>query len=170
MNPLERYLLWFTGGTLAAIALSWVAFQIQQQQVAPALLFPFAVGAAFGGVLVLLNRTTKLSNPALLLTLAAVWGLLLVVTQDYIGHRTRLAALDEQLAASHPLATTMIGETDMRPTFGEYLRARVRSQPVWWSVDVILIVAAACGVVALGTRPTRRLEQQQTDQQGPESA
>lgn len=170
MNPLERHLLWFTGGTLAALGLAWVAFQIQQQQFAPAVLFPLAVGAAFGGVLALLNRATKLSSLALLVTWAAAWGLLLVVTQDYIGHRTRLAALDEQIAASHPLAEAMTSQTDMRPTFGEYLRVRVRSQPVWWPVDVILIVAAACGVVALGTWPARQLEQQQTDQQGSQSA
>jgi hypothetical protein len=152
MNPLERYLLWFVSGTLTALALAWIAFQIQQQQFAPAILFPLAVGGAFGGGLTLLNRAARIDRLPLLLGCAAAWALLLIVTQDYIGHRTRIAALDEQLADNHPLAAVMASQTDVRPTFGEHLAARVRNQPLWWSLDVIFVAAATCGVIALGSR------------------
>ncbi len=160
MNPLERHLLWFVGGTLTSLALAWIAFQVQQQQIAPAVLFPLAVGGVLGAALRLLQKQTQLGNLALVLACVAAWGLLLVVMQDYIGHRLRLRAFDEQIAASHPLAAAIAGETGVRPTFGEHLKARVRSQPVWWSLDVILIVAAACGAVAIGSRRPKELEQQ----------
>ncbi len=169
MNPLDRYLVWLGGGTLAALALSWIAFQIQQQQFAPVVLFPLAVGLIFGGLLVLLNRVALVSSLALLIGCTGAWGLLLVVAQDYIGHQTRLAALDEQIAASHPLAAAMANQTDVRPTFGEHLVARVRSQPVWWPLDVLLIVATACGLVVVGTRARVQREQKHTEQQGHES-
>jgi hypothetical protein len=150
MSLLERYLLWVAGGTLMALAIAWAAFQIQQQGFAPAVLFPLGIGSVLGGALSLLNRVTKLSG-VLLVTLCAVgWALLLVITQDYIGHRTRLAALDDQIAASHPLAAAMSSETDMRPTFDSYLMARFRQQPIWWPVDLGLVVAGSCGVVFLG--------------------
>lgn len=166
MNPLERYLVWFGGGTLAALALSWIAFQIQQQQFAPAVLFPLAVGLVFGGLLVVLNRVAHLSSLPLLIGSTAAWGLLLVVAQDYIGHQTRLAALDDQIAASHPLAAAMANQTDVRPTFGEHLAARVRSQPVWWPLDVLLIVATACGTVVIGTRQANSASNSTLKQQG----
>jgi hypothetical protein len=175
MNPLERYLLWFAGGTVAALAIAWIAFQIQQQRFAPAVLFPLAVGAVFGGVLLLLNRAARLPNTLLLVVSAAVWALLLVVWQDYIGHRTRLSALDEQVATSHPLAAAMTSLPAMRPTFGEYLTARIRNQPIWWPVDALLVIAGACGVVtaaACQKRPAggEPAEKSILENRGPESA
>lgn len=169
MNPLERYLVWFVGGTLATLAIAWIAFQIQQQQFAPAVLFPLAVGAVLGAVLALLNRVARLPSLAILLACAAGWGLLLVVTQDYIGHRTRLAVLDEQIAASHPLAAAMTDHTDVRPSFGEHLAIRIRNEPLWWPADVLLIITAACGMVAC-MRPERERAAPPTEQQSHESA
>ena len=152
MNRLERTLLWFAVGTLASVALAWVAFQVQQEQFAPAVLFPLAVGALLGALLLAVRRATAWPGPRLAIAAAVCWGLLLVVAQDYIGHRRRLRAFDEQLADAHPLAMAVTKESDMRPSFVDHLSSRVRQQPWWWTLDLVLTAAAAGGVVAIGLR------------------
>jgi hypothetical protein len=152
MNAAERNLLWFLGGCASAAALSWIAFQIQQEQIAPAVLFPLAAGAALGGMLLALRRYTCGPRRLVAIGTAIAWGLLLVIAQDYIGHRVRLGQFDAEIAGGHPLAAAMVGEREMRPSFAEHLAARYRGQPVWWTLDLVLTAAAAGTVVALGTR------------------
>jgi hypothetical protein len=153
MNHVERSLLWFLGGSLSTAALAWIAFQIQQEQFAPAILFPLAAGVMLGALLLALRRYTQGSRRLVAIGTAVVWGLLLVVAQDYIGHRVRLGQFDAEIAGGHPLAAAMAGERELRPTFAEHLTARFRGQPLWWTLDLVLTAAAAGVVVALGTRP-----------------
>ena len=152
MNAAEQNLLWFVGGFLSTAAVAWIAFQIQQEQIAPAILFPLAAGATLGMLLLAVRRYTQRPRRAWAIGSAIAWGLLLVVAQDYIGHRVRLGQFDAEIAAGHPLAAAMTGERELRPTFGQHLAARFRGQPLWWTLDLVLTAAAAGAVVGLGSR------------------
>lgn len=152
MNAAEQNLLWFVGGVLSTAAVAWIAFQIQQEQIAPVVLFPLAAGAALGILLLALHHYTRRPQRAWAVASAIAWGLLLVVAQDYIGHRIRLGQFDAEIAGGHPLAAAMAGERELRPTFGEHLAARFRGQPLWWTLDLVLTAAAAGTVVTLGMR------------------
>jgi hypothetical protein len=153
MNRLEAILVWFVGGTAAALVLAWIAFQLQQEGIAPAVLFPLGVGAALGGALVAIRRT--LGQPAwgVAVATAVGWGLLLVVAQDYIGHGQRVRQFDAELGREHPLA--MAAADELRPTLAEHVSGRVRARPVWWTLDVLLTAATAGIVTAIGSRRSR---------------
>jgi hypothetical protein len=157
MNQLERALLGFLGGLVATASVAWIAFQIQQEQIAPAVLFPLFVGAVLGGTILALGRISGLANRRLAVAAAVSWGLIAVVAQDYLGHRYRLRMFETEVAGGHPLAAAMVSERDLRPTFADHLAARIRDQPLWWTLDLLLTAAAAGGVAALGTRPPAAL-------------
>ncbi len=152
MNRIDRILFWFGGGLVATAAVAWIAFQLQQQRIAPAVLFPLATGATLGGALLALRRLLQQPSRRLAVTSAIVWGLLLVVAQDYIGHRYRMRMFESELADGHPLAVAMASERDLAPTFADHLAARIRDQSVWWSLDLLLTASAAAVVVAVGLR------------------
>ena len=156
MNRLEGNLLWFAGGLAATAGLAWVAFQLQQEQIAPAVLFPLAVGAALGAVLLALGNWTRLPRRRWAVAVAVGWGLSVVVAQDYIGHRYRLQMFDDQIAAGHPLAAVVVDERDIRPTFARHLTGRIGDRPVWWTLDLLLTATGCATVVAVGSGKTRR--------------
>jgi hypothetical protein len=147
MHYAERYVIWVLGGTLAAAGIAWVAFQIQQEGVAPAGLFSAAVGAAIGGAAAAIGRAVRLQRRRVAAIAAVCWGMAAVVRQDYFAHRQRMRLYDEELARQHPLAAAVAHEAELRPTFGEYLAGKVRAQPGWWTMD-LLVTAAAAGVAA----------------------
>jgi hypothetical protein len=151
MHQLERFLLGLLGG-VAAVAVAWVAFQLQQDQIAPAVIFPAAVGAALGGLLLAMRRGIGPRLRRVAIAAAMFWGLVTVVSQDFFGYYYRAMMFDAQVAGGHPLAAAMANERDLRPTFAGHLAERVGGRPGWWAVDLVLTAAAAGGVVAWGTR------------------
>lgn len=154
MNRAERYFVWIVCGTAAALAIGWIAFQIQQEGVAPAVLFPLLVGAALGGAAAALARWANLPNARVVAAGAVCWGLLAVVAQDYIGHRERLRLYHQELQSQAPLAAAVAGEdeAEMRPTFWGHLAETGRRRPGWWAADFALTAAAAGIVAGLATR------------------
>ncbi len=123
--------------------MAWIAFQIQQEAIAPAVLFPLAAGAALGALLVAAHRYTARPRRRTAIFLAIVWGLLLVVAQDYIGHRYRLRQFDAEVVAAHPLAAALVHQSDVRPTFARHVSDRFRARPGWWTLDLVLTASAA---------------------------
>lgn len=153
MSNTERVLAWLAGSLLSALGVSWLAFQLQQEGFAPAVLFPIMVGAGLGGLLSALRRYTERPARRVAIVGAVVWGLLAVVGQDYIGHRRFSQRFDQELARQHPLAAAMHDET-LRPGLLRYLADRIGQQPLWWTLEALLTSGAAAAVVALCTRPT----------------
>ena len=148
-NLFERYAVWLAASTLATAAISWTAFQIQQEGLAPAVLFPLSVGAALGVVLSAIVRYTVVPRRRAAVAAAIFWGLLAVVGQDYIGHRRRLWAYDVELERHGSLvAAALDAEGQLRPTFARYLSGRVRSRPAWWCLEVLFTAGAAAIVTA----------------------
>jgi peptidoglycan/LPS O-acetylase OafA/YrhL len=160
MNAAERLIVWLVGSGLASLATAWVAFQLQQEGVAPAVLLPLAWGAGLGGLSLAIWRHTLVPARHWVVAGAVVWGLLAVVAQDYIGHGHYLRRFDDELARQHPLAAAVQGET-LRPGFVRFLVDRVSQQPVWWTLEALLAPGAAAVVVALGARPKSPLTDSQ---------
>jgi hypothetical protein len=147
----ERYLLWGVSNLMLTAAVAWVAFQIQQDEIAPAVLFPLLVGAAVGAGGLAIVRITGMPSLRWTLLGAAVWGLLVVVGQDYIGHRYRLRLYEDAVGRQSPLvAAVAVERPEIRPRFDEFLAGVVREQPLWWSLDVLLTTASTVAVTALG--------------------
>jgi len=152
MSHAERLVIYLLAAALASAAVAWIAFQIQQEGVAPAVLFPILVGAALGAALVALGRFARLPARRWAVFGAVCWGLLAACAQDYIGHRYRLRLYDGELSRQNPLATAAAREGEMRLTFTDHLAGKLRAKPVWWTLDLVLTAAAAGIVAALGSR------------------
>ncbi len=153
MNRFDRYLIWLVAGTAATVALAWIAFSLQQEQIAPAILSPLITGGVLGAALVAIRRWTAVPTMQVAVVAAAIWGLLAVVGQDYIGHRRRVRAFESEMASQGPVGQIALDEADdLRPRFGDHLTGLVRRQPVWWTVDVLLTAGAAALATAWGSR------------------
>lgn len=152
MNRVERKLLWLIGGAAATAAVAWIAFGLQQWGFAPAVAFPLLVGAALGACLAALWRWLDAPGPRTAVTSAFVWGLLVVVAEDYIGHRHRVRQFADEIAAQNsPAALAVAGAAE--PTFADHLAAIVGRAPWWWSLELVLTATAAAAVTA-GSRRT----------------
>ncbi|MEX2114404.1 MAG: hypothetical protein WD845_14515 [Pirellulales bacterium] len=153
MNRYDRYLVWLLACAAATVAVAWIAFGLQQEGIAPAILFPLMVGGVLGAIGVVVRRFTQVPGVRVAVAAAVVWGLLVVVGQDYIGHRRRLEVLEDQLTAQGPvgaLASTQVIE--LRPDFFEYVVGLAEREPVWWTIDLVCTAAAAACVTAWGAR------------------
>ena len=87
---IERYLGWLAAQAALTGSVAWVAFQLQQEQVSPAVLFPMLVGAVLGAGIFLISRATGVRRCSIMIGAAFVAGLMVVIGQDYIGHWHRL--------------------------------------------------------------------------------
>jgi hypothetical protein len=151
MNRIDRYLIWLATGVAATAAVAWIAFGLQQERFAPAILFPLLVGGVLGAALVAIRRFTTVPATRAAVAAATIWGLLAVVGQDYIGHRRRVRAFEQEMAAQGPVgvlaADTVSG---LRPRFGDHVAGLIRRQPVWWALDLLLTAGAAALTTAWG--------------------
>jgi hypothetical protein len=152
LNKAESSVIWLLAGALATAGVAWVAFQVQQDGVAPAVVFPVVVGAVVGGTIAALGRTLAISRRYVLVIGAVFWGMLVVLGQDYVGHRERVRRYADELAGQSPLAALTAEGAKLRPTFADYLARKVEAQPVWWTLDFLLTAVAAGAVAAACTR------------------
>lgn len=151
MNRIDRYLIWLVASALGTAAVAWIAYGLQQEGIAPAVLFPLAVGGVLGAMLVTIRHWTQVPGRRLAVAAAVVWGLLAVVGQDYIGHRRRSRLLEEEMSAKGPIGMLASAEfDDVRPRFSEHVGGLVRREPVWWTLDLVLTTGAAALVTAWG--------------------
>jgi hypothetical protein len=153
MNRLDRHLVWASLCILATAAVAWIAVGIQQEGVAPAILFPLFVGCTLGAMGVAVRRRIQAPPARAAIVAALVWGLLAVIGQDYIGHRRRARMLEEKLASQGPVGALAHAQIDeLEPAFTEYLAGLIRREPVWWTLDLGLTVLGAVSVTAWGVR------------------
>jgi hypothetical protein len=148
----QQIALWLLGQGLVTSALAWAAFQAQQDGVAPAVLFPLAVGAAVGAACAGLARFLGVPPARAVIVSAACWGLLAVVGQDYIGHRHHVRQYERQLSGQSSLAALALDEQALRPSFASYLRGVVSRQPGWWIFDLAATTLAAAVAATLCRR------------------
>jgi hypothetical protein len=109
------------------------------------------VGAGLGAGQVAIWRATRVPGRPVALGAALVWGLLVVIGQDYIGHRHHARLYDETLSRQESaLAVLAANDPRMRPDFPQYLAGKVRGDSWWWGLDLVLTTAATVAVTALG--------------------
>ncbi len=116
--------------------------------VAPAVLFPIAVGLAVGCVQTAILRKLKLSLPcAGAAALALVWGGLALATEDYSGYRVYLEEYAKIQTSDRLASVVQTARDQWRPAgFVSYLSAVIHRDPVWWFVDAVLTPLAAAVV------------------------
>jgi hypothetical protein len=152
LGRFDGHLLWFLGGTLVCAAVAWIAFGVQQEGIAPAILFPLAVGGTLGAALAMLRRAIGGPARRWAVPSAFAWGLLVVIGQGYIGHRHRLAEYHQQLAEQAPLAMVETRASGLEARFIDYLAGLAGREPMWWTLELVLTAAAAALVTAWSTR------------------
>lgn len=141
----------------AALLVALVAFELQQLGVAPVIVFPLCVGLAAGGGLLLAERLFADKWRRGRWALAAACSLLAVVGQEGIGY-VKVQQPQEVARLADPRLELFrqqgfVGE----PTsFGSFFLARVREQPLWWTLDLLLAWVGGVGVVML---PNRAMKQ-----------
>jgi hypothetical protein len=148
LTTIERYLIGVVAQLLCVGGVAWVAFQLQQDQIAPAILLPLAVGTVLGFSTSAISRAIGLRSRSITLVAAAIAGLLVVVAQDYIGHRHRLSSYDDQLRRQPLAAQTLNDDLAVKTRFTQYLVGKLRDEPLWWTLDALLTSGAALAVVA----------------------
>jgi hypothetical protein len=135
---------------LAAAAIGWIAFQLQQQQVLPAfffpLLFPLLTGAVVGAACAFLLRRA-LPGTATMLLVAATGGLIAVAAETLTGYQYYLASVERQMH-NHPMAALARGASDdfAPATLARFVVIRMRGNSGWWIIDAMLTVAASTTV------------------------
>jgi hypothetical protein len=153
MNRLDRYLAWLLACAAATVAVAWIAFGLQQEGFAPAVLFPLLVGGALGGAGLVARHYAGVPSRRMAVAAAIVWGLLAIVGQDYIGHRRRGRVLEEQLATQGTLGALASSHVEeLQPTFTDHVVGLAQREPVWWTADLVLTAGAAAIITAWGAR------------------
>ena len=148
----ERCLFWLVAHVLLVAGIAWVAFQMQQDEIAPAVLFPIAAGTVLGLGGLAISRATAVRRRWLVCVAAVVSGLLVVIAQDYIGHRHRLRLYADEVQRRLLVADALEGDGAVQTRFTQYLVGKVRDEPVWWTLDALLTSGAALAVVAWRVR------------------
>ncbi len=151
-HRIDRFAASLVGTVLWMVTVAWVAFQLQQEGIAPAVLFPLLVGAILGAGEAAICRKTGVPSRRWAIGTAVAWGLLVVIGQDYIGHRHHVRLCDEALSRHEsPLVVMAAGDESLRPGFSDFLAGKVRAAPWWWGLDLALTSGASAAAVALGT-------------------
>jgi hypothetical protein len=166
MTRIERVGLWLVAQSGLVGAIAWIAFQLQQESIAPAVLFPLVVGGILGALTAIIVRAVGWPGLRVAVLGALVAGLLVVIAQDYIGHRHRVRQLADQISRQDPLAQAIAGSDFARPQFTSYLAGKFRAQPAWWTLDLLLTSVAAAATTAailVKHRQVDRLEGQHRD-------
>jgi uncharacterized membrane protein YeaQ/YmgE (transglycosylase-associated protein family) len=139
---------------LAAAAIGWIAFQLQQQKALPGflfpLLFPLLTGAATGATCAALFRRAPSSSTTHLLA-AAAGGLIAVAVEVLTGYQYYVAAVERQLHG-HPMAVLAhSANDDFSPaSLAQFITARVRGSGGWWIADAVLTVAGSVATCWIG--------------------
>jgi len=154
LDPRQRFVPWLVSCDALTIAVSWAAFQLQQDGIAPAVLFPILVGTAFGGVAAGLARYFRSDWRAPQLIVVFLLAMVTVVGQDFFAYR-RSNALTLERGPVLP-AELMAEEGFAAPGFSHFLRWRIRSNPTWWALDAALTGAAGLITFALMSKKPRQ--------------
>lgn len=157
MSPALKLFFCLAGGLVLSVVLVQISYALQVQGFAPLVLLPLAIGFALGAGLGGLVRALAIKRRKLVIAGAIVWGLLVVLGQDYIGYRELRKQYENPKPGSALAKLILAGDNQFGPAnFGEYLAARVRKTPVWWSVDLIVTVLAAGSTAAAVASPPRQ--------------
>lgn len=154
-QSVARFSLWFLLGLLGSVGIAWISITIQSAGLAPLILSSLLVGAAYGGLLVLLSRLIGCGSKRAMLFSSFLLGLFLAFTQHLFAYQNYSSAMQAAIE-SDPKAT--LART-LNPDFGPadfwgYMQSesRKRGYLLMWIVDGTIIAIATLGMVWFGTR------------------
>jgi hypothetical protein len=151
-----RRATWLIACALAVLLVAWLSFTAQYFGFAPVGVLPAACGAAVGGAVVLAAGALGLKpGGRCLVAAAALWALLAVVAQDYIGFRQHNRGW-KRTASQHPALRSVAERVGGERGFPEFFARRVAERPWLWGLDAGLSVAAAAAMAAALSRKTDR--------------
>jgi hypothetical protein len=131
-----------------AVAIGWVAFQLQQQGGLPRfffpLIFPILVGGAVGGAYAALSRWLPTARPVVLPLVAALAGMTVVFAQTWFSYRFYISEIEGQISR-HPLAAAARGATEdfAAVSFRRFIAVQIERSNNWWLVDAGLTVGTS---------------------------
>lgn len=141
MRP-KSLLTWLLAGTLAAIAVGWIAAQIHLSGRAPLGLTSLAVGAALGAALVYLAATLRVAGRPSLLFGTVFLAVVLIVAE----HAWLYQDFRGQWRADRQKSAAVAMFRDENPPGPKLYFSREFNGPLW-VFDAVLLVGAAVGVV-----------------------
>jgi hypothetical protein len=162
---------WLPACALAGMAVAYVS-SVAGSYHTPLIVFPLVVGAGLGAVLVTMLRIGQVGNRPTLIVGLLLAVAVVVPSQHYLSYRTaRRTMLDKQqekIDRAREIFSDMPGTTisSVPETFAEFIQlAASEGRPLlgkvvargpfaWlsWSVDGLLILAAAGGILILAMR------------------
>ena len=157
-NPLPFPVLRQVGGVLcsalAAVAVGWVAFQLQQQENLPRFLFPLMypllVGAAAGGVCAAVMLTVTHSPQRIQILCAVFCGVMVVASQAWFSYRVYVSVIEGQLARNALIAAARQSTDDFgAQPFHHFVGAQIRRSNGWWLADAVLTIGSCMAVGGL---------------------
>lgn len=135
---------------VAAAAIGWIAFQLQQQKLLPQflfpLLFPLLIGSAVGAVCARLLGGVSAGTIMPMLA-AACGGLLAVAVEVFCGYQYYVATIERQLQ-SNPIAMLAhsANEEFSHASLTQFVAVRIRDSGGWWYADAVLTIIASVAV------------------------
>jgi len=153
---LLKFVVYLAAAAVAGLLVGGAAVAIENQ-FAPLLLFPLAVGAVLGGMLFMTLRVTQAAHAATVTLGIFTAALLTIAAQHYLPYlRSEHGLTQQKLAKGFAL-----GGIVSRETFSQYLQRtassgrelfrgyRLHGWQVWlsWGIDGLLVLAAALAMV-----------------------
>jgi hypothetical protein len=140
-------LLWYVGGLLGALGISWIASTLHSAGFAPIGLVSIAVGLALGTALSLLAAMLRIAGRWHLITGTLFLALVTALAQHawlYVDFRRQW----QEARAKSPEVAMFRPETPWSPS-QYFARELTIESMALWTLDAALIAASAIGVVAV---------------------
>ena len=159
--------LWLWGGVAIGLAAGWIA-TVVAVRFAPLVVFPLAVGAVLGVVLIGAAQLLQNDRRQTILAAATMAALVAVGAQHYFSYLEANREMEESQTIKDAKAAFADIMADRRPTgFFDYLRQQAaigrrmplgyvaRGPMAWlsWAVDGLLVVAGTMAVVVFAGGP-----------------
>jgi ABC-type uncharacterized transport system permease subunit len=135
---------WFLAGTIAAVAVGWIAAQIHLSGRAPLGLTSLAVGVTLGAALAYLAATLRVAGRTSLLLGTFLLAIVLIAAEHAWLYRDFCGQWREDREKSAAVAMFR----DENPPSPQVYFSREFNGPLW-AFDAVVIVGAAIGVVFL---------------------
>jgi hypothetical protein len=150
----QSFLLWLAGSGLVSALTAWLAFQIKLTGRAPEVLFPIGVGLALGFALVKVLRYSGFSAGRSAVAMAILWGILVVLGQEYLAHAEHLRNYFDVQNRPNVSAFARLAAGELPPPgFAADLAIDIRERGAGpWSFDAVATVLSAVIVMAWHAR------------------
>jgi len=159
---------WCAGSAAATIVAGWIAFQLQQVDLLPSLLwpilFPLVLGGIVGGCCGAIAARLRIRDLRWIVPVAALAGVGAVLVQESFAFGTYRRQFETMADRDAKFRFFQAAEPQLAPAgFHRFVWTRVRNDPFYWTIDAILTIFASIVLAPAMARPLpsgRRLDGQ----------